>query len=268
MIEYIEREHAFHAVAHDNSFELKIESYVPYLATAIHDGHQLRKELWDNCTHDHYERWYEESPETYEVIRDLPMTIRIRDSRFEYDVNRDVNSAVYDRAWGRELWHEPLSADDVALSLRKRRAFYDVILALMLKLEDLFPAVVVYDLQSYNKNRWDRKVPTWNIGTALADSVKHKDAIQLWQDCLGRMRMPNGIKSDCAINDVFQGKGHFAKYLTSNTDHTLVLSTELAKVYCDEDSWEIYPDIVAAIKDQFTYYVRSHAHRFFDGYTA
>ena len=60
IISKIENEDCFHAVAEDYSFTLKIDSYVHYVCGAIHDGHQFRKELWGNCLHTEYERWYEE----------------------------------------------------------------------------------------------------------------------------------------------------------------------------------------------------------------
>ena len=49
IIKKIEAEEIFHAIASVYSFTIKIEDYVPYVCTAIHDGHQFRKELWENC---------------------------------------------------------------------------------------------------------------------------------------------------------------------------------------------------------------------------
>ena len=51
---------AFEAVSDDYSFTIKIEKFVPYICGAVHDGHQFRKSLWENCLHTEYERWYEE----------------------------------------------------------------------------------------------------------------------------------------------------------------------------------------------------------------
>ena len=50
----------FNAVSEDYSFTIKIDTYVPYVCGAVHDGHQFRKELWSNCIHTEYERWFEE----------------------------------------------------------------------------------------------------------------------------------------------------------------------------------------------------------------
>jgi len=54
IIDLIKKEETFDAVVDDYSFSLKIESYVPYVCAAIHDGHQFRRELWENCTHTEY----------------------------------------------------------------------------------------------------------------------------------------------------------------------------------------------------------------------
>ena len=68
IINKIMHQQTFHAVSDDYSFTIKIDEYVPYICAAIHDGHQFRKELWDNCLHTEYDRWYEEDPETKNMI--------------------------------------------------------------------------------------------------------------------------------------------------------------------------------------------------------
>ena len=71
IIQKIKNEECFEAVSSDYSFTIKIEEYTPYVCAAVHDGHQFRKELWQNCLHTEYERWYEEDPCTKEMIADF-----------------------------------------------------------------------------------------------------------------------------------------------------------------------------------------------------
>ena len=78
IIKKINSDDLFYAVASDYSFTLKIESYVPYICGAVHDGHQFRRELWENCIHTDYERWYEEDPETKNMVISHPMGWMIR----------------------------------------------------------------------------------------------------------------------------------------------------------------------------------------------
>ena len=82
IISKIKAEETFHAISSDYSFTLKIDNYVPYACGAVHDGHQFRKDLWDNCIHTEYERWYEEDPETKNIVISHPILIAACDSRF------------------------------------------------------------------------------------------------------------------------------------------------------------------------------------------
>lgn len=264
MIKRIEREEIFHAVADDNSFEIKIEDYVPFACAAVHDGHQFRKDLWDKVLHSNYERWFEEDPATAEMISGLPITIVGRDSRFEYDLNREPSKAVYETAWGKELWKQPLTDEEREKSLEKHDNFYRVVLALVLKLEEMFGSVVFYDLHSYNYRRWEREVPVFNIGTQAINAQKFQTAIQQWQEILNKFALPIDQEVKCEVNDVFDGMGWFCRYVTKNSLNTLVLPTEVSKIYGDELAYQIYPEVVYALKDQFKYYIQAHAHRFYD----
>ena len=264
IIDKIEREETFHAVADDYSFSIKIDDYVPFACAAIHNGHNLDKELWKNCHHTEHDRWYEEDPATGEMISGLPLTLIAHDSRFEYDLNRHPNEAIYETAWGKRLWKIPLSESLKLKAINKHENFYKVVLTLMVKLEEMFGSVVVYDLHSYNWKRWERKVPVFNIGTSNVDETKYNIAITQWQEILGKLELPIDEKVTCEVNDVFQGNGYFLKYITANTLNTLVLATEISKVYCDEETGVIFPEVVAAVRDQLKYYIQAHAHRFYD----
>lgn len=262
----IKAEEAFHAVADDYSFTLKIETYVHYVCGAVHDGHQFRKELWDNCMHTEYERWYEEDPETKNMVSSHPIVIAGCDSRFEYDLNRPPEEAVFETAWGKQLWHKPLPDDMKQRSLDKHHSFYRVVQALVSKIEEKFGVCIVYDMHSYNWKRWDREVPTWNLGTSNIDNDRFGDAVELWRLSLGELSLPNGIKSTSKINNTFYGNGYFLKYITNNFKNTLVLATEIAKVYCDEYDQIIYPEVVAAVEHQLRYKVPEHAYNFYQNY--
>ena len=96
----INNEETFEAVSSDYSFTLIIHDYVHYVCGAVHDGHQFRKELWENCLHTEYERWFEEDPETKTMVQTHPIVIAGCDSRFEYDLNRAPETAIYIDAWG------------------------------------------------------------------------------------------------------------------------------------------------------------------------
>ena len=262
IISKINKQEVFHAVADDYSFTIKIEKYVHYVCGAIHNGHQFRKSLWDNCLHSEYERWYEEDPETKTMIQSHPIVIAGNDSRFEYDLNRVPDSAIYKDAWGKKLWKEPLSTSEKDKSLQKHHNFYKVVNALISKLEEIHKKVIVYDMHSYNWKRWDREVPTFNLGTGNVDMNKYGEFVEAWRESLSKIKFPYSIKSTALINDVFKGNGYFLKYIMSNFNSTLVLATEVSKIYCDEYRQIIYPEIVEIIESELVIRLKKHAMEF------
>lgn len=263
IIKKIENEEIFEAVSNDYSFTLKIKEYVHYACGAIHDGHQFRKELWDNCLHTEYERWFEEDPETKKMINSHPIVIAGCDSRFEYDLNRTPETAIYEDAWGKQLWKKPLAKNQKRISLEKHANFYKVVHTLISKIEDKFGICIVYDMHSYNWKRWKREVPTWNLGTGNVDNNRFKNDIEYWRTILEKTPLPNGIKSTSLINDTFQGNGYFLKFISQNFKNTLVLATEIAKIYCDELSQTIYPEVVSSVEKYLKTELKIHADSFY-----
>ena len=268
IISKISAEKTFEAVAEDYSFTIKIDKYVPYACGAVHDGHQFRKELWSNCLHTEYDRWFEEDPCTKEFVKTHPIVIAGCDSRFEYDLNRDPENAIYQDAWGKKLWAAPLNPIHHKTSLEKHAAFYSVVDALLQKLEEKFGVVVVYDMHSYNWRRWDREVPVINLGTSNIDTDRFGNSVEAWRQSLSELEIPNDVKSTSKINDTFQGNGYFLKYITKNFKNTLVLATEFKKIYCDELRQIIYPEVVYAIEQQLRQKIKTHAKTFYQNYKA
>ncbi|MEO1010801.1 MAG: N-formylglutamate amidohydrolase [Bacteroidota bacterium] len=267
ILQRIAREIPFEAVAEDYSFTLKIASYQPYVCGAVHDGHQFRKSLWENCLHTEYERWYEEDPCTQEMVQSHPIVITGCDSRFEYDLNRPPDTAIYEDAWGKKLWKNPLPDTERGISLSKHRNFYKVVHTLISKLEALHGKVLVFDMHSYNWKRWNRPVPTWNLGTKNIDTHRFGTLVNAWSQKLGTMGLPNGIAPTSKINDTFQGNGYFLKYITQNFDNTLVFATEIAKVYCDELSGTIYPEVVRSVETQLAELIPLQVNEFLESNT-
>ncbi len=263
IIKKIQSEEIFEAVSEDYSFTLKIEEYVPHICAAVHDGHQFRKSLWENCLHSEYDRWFEEDPATKEMVKTFPIVIAGCDSRFEYDLNRAPETAIYSDAWGKQLWKSPISEKEKQHSLDKHENFYKVVHALVDKIEEKFTVAVVYDMHSYNWKRWDREVPTINIGAMNVDILRFGDEVELWRNTLSEMVLPNGIVSSSLINDTFKGNGYFLKYITSNFTNTLVLATEVKKIYCDEYKQILFPEVVYTIEEELKTRLLKHATDFY-----
>jgi uncharacterized protein (TIGR02421 family) len=257
IIQKIEAYETFEASDVEEGFILKIEEYVPYICCAIHNGHQLRKELSTKIALSPAERWYEEDPYTADFVASLPIVLQGCDSRYEYDLNRAPESAIYEEAWGKQVWESPLTAPEKALSLQKHQNFYAVLTALVAQLEKKFQACVVYDIHSYNYQRIERETPVFNLGS---EKIKPKftDLVKTWHKELHKIKLPH-TQNTTAINDVFYGRGYLLAYLSNQFENTLVLATEVKKIYCDEASGEVFPQMIEALAKGFKKAILDHA---------
>lgn len=263
IIKRIQKEETFEALAADNSFQIKINRYVPYVCTAIHAGHNFRDELKPKCIHSEYDRWFEEDPFTDDFISSMPITLIGNDSRFEYDLNRAPDNCVYEEAWGKPVWKKPLSKNEKNISLNKHKAYYEVTKALIHQLESKFKACIVYDMHSYNYKRWKRDVPVFNIGCESVDRNKFDKYINHFNDELNNIEFRE-IDSNSAINDVFQGNGYNLKFITENFNNTLVLATEVKKIYCNELTGEPYPEEIKYLTRQLKKAILNNAMLFIE----
>ncbi len=260
----IKKKQQIDVVSETGGFRIKINSYVPFCCTAVHHGSQLRKELQKKISLDNYERWYEEDPNTGDFIASMPITLTGLDSRYEYDLNRNLQDCIYKEAWGKTVWKKDLTAAEKKASRHKYEDYYQVLHALLVKLEELFGGCVVYDIHSYNYKRWDREVPLFNVGTRLLNREKNHEHISHWLKELGAIKLPD-IKTHVAENDVFEGMGYQAEFIANNFAETLVLPTEIKKVYCDELTGDAYPRIIRLLEQQLKTAILNNSNSFCQG---
>jgi hypothetical protein len=248
----------FHAAVNDAAFFIKIEEYTNFVCTAIHNGHRLRSGLVENCALSESERLREEDPYTANIAANMPITVVANDSRYEYDLNRPPETCVYEEAWGQVVWCEPLSDAEKAASLAKHTAFYTVLGVLYEQLESLHPQVQVFDVHSYNYRRPGMgDVPLFNIGTEQLDTQRWQAVIDRWAERLGRISLP-GIEVRAAINEVFYGRGYQTTFAGKRCRNTLVLPTELKKVFMDELSGEPEADVLEVLHAEFEQAISDH----------
>lgn len=250
IIKKIKNYETFEAVPIDKSFHLKIRSYLPFICAAIHAGNNFRGNLLDKIIHNEYERWYEEDPHTDTFISSMPLTIIGKDSRFEYDLNRNLNDCVYEDAWGKPVWRKTLPKAIIKESHQKHKNFYKVIDALVKAIEEKFGGCIVYDMHSYNHIRHKKNVPVFNIGTQNVNSIKYQKSIEFWFNKLKSIPI-RSIESTTEINGPFQGNGHFLMHITNTFENTLVLATEIKKIYCNELEWDDYPLVINDLEEGF-----------------
>ena len=154
------------------------------------------------------------------------------------------------RHGGKQLWRNTLPEKEKQESLTKHTNFYRVVHTLIKKLESKFKNVIVFDMHSYNWKRWDREVPVWNLGTTNIDNDRYGELVEQWRGRLEGIQFSNGLVSSSKINDTFYGNGYFLKYITQNFGNTLVLATEISKIYCDELTGIIFPEVVKTVENQ------------------
>ena len=97
------------------------------VAAAIHHGHAVRKEVFELLALDEETRLREEDPYTGLLTEAAPTRLIGLRSRFEVDLNRPRDKAVYqtpEDAWGLKVWRTKLPQAVVDYSLAEYDAFY------------------------------------------------------------------------------------------------------------------------------------------------
>lgn len=254
----IRQRETFTATIDGGAFTIKIDTYEPALCAAIHNGGNMRPELIDNCLLSQAERYYEEDPFTGSFIEQQPVTLIAHDSRYEYDLNRTTDECVYETAWGKEVWKEPLSIEAVAASKAKHAQFYRVVSAVVEALSEDFGQCIVYDNHSYNYRRHERTdLPVFNLGTSSVKSDSWRPVINAWLEALNSMSV-EGVNITAAENDIFYGKGYLAGHCHGLYDDVLVLATEVKKVFMDELEGEADPLVLPSLQKIYNQTVKEN----------
>lgn len=221
-----------------------VEGEGPVVATAIHDGHELRDECASCVGLDDAARLREEDPFTGRVTAIAPTRLVARRSRFEVDLNRPRSSAVYRcaaDAWGLEVWREPPDDALVARSLAGYDAFYATLERVLRDKVRRHGRAVVLDLHSYNHRREGPDAPPAdpasnpeiNLGTGSMDRTRWAALVERFcADLIAAS--PPGRRLDVRENVKFQG-GHMSRWIHQTFPTTVcALAIELKKTFMDE----------------------------------
>src|SRR5690606_1955079 len=125
----------------------------PLVAVAIHDGHEVNPATLPHLALDEAARLREEDPFTAELTRVAETRIVGRRSRFEIDLNRPPEGAVYrtpEDAWGLAVWRGNVPEAAVERSMAIYRDFYHAVERVLAEKIRAHGSVVVFDLHSYN----------------------------------------------------------------------------------------------------------------------
>lgn len=230
------------------AFELTVGSG-PIISTAVHAGHYVRPELVRRLAVDEATRRREEDPYTDRIIRDLGTCLVADRSRFEVDLNRPREKAVYlepAAAWGLTVWRDVLPPSCIRESLAIYDDFYRE-LARQLDRLTATATCLVLDVHSYNHRRNGPDAPAdpavenpeINVGTGWLDRTRWGAAVDRFIAVL-REQMVEEHCLDVRENVRFRG-GQLSRWVARHYPATAcVVAVEFKKTFIDE--WTDTPD--------------------------
>ncbi len=231
----------------------------PLVATAIHHGHDVRPEVRERMALPEDRRLNEEDPFTGPFTAVAPTRIIVERSRFEVDLNRPRENAVYRRpedAWGIRVWRGELPDDVCDRSLAIHDAFYSTLGAILWEKERRYGAFVVFDLHSYNHRRDGPDAPPQdpaanpevNLGTGSMDRQRWGALADRFMEDLRSFDF-GGRHLDVRENVRFRG-AELCRFVHARFPKTgCGLAIEFKKFFMDEWTGETYPEIHGRIPE-------------------
>lgn len=231
----------------------------PLIATAIHAGHEVRRELLPLVALSDTARRREEDPFTERWVDVVPSWIVDTRSRFEVDLNRPRDEAVYtspEMAWGLQLWKLPLDEELVSHSLEEYDAFYRELEQLLSHVARHYRHFVILDLHAYNYRRQGPDAPPAdpathpevNIGTGSLDRTRFAGVVERFIEDLREYDF-HGRHLDVRENVKFKGR-QLAHWIHQRfPGSACVLAVEFKKFFMDEWTGEGYEKEIQAIHD-------------------
>ncbi|MGH6858888.1 MAG: N-formylglutamate amidohydrolase [Phyllobacterium sp.] len=228
----------------------------PIFATAIHEGYRVRSAVQALLAISQSERLREEDPFTEFFIRDVPNRIVLHRSRFEVDLNRSRDSAIYlspEQSWGVDIWKKKPGPDIVEDSLALHDAYYAMLEQMLADHERRHGGFVLLDVHSYNHRRGGpdappsdpESAPEINIGTFSMDRERWAHIVDPFIEKLRGFAF-RGQRPDVRENIAFQGKGEQTRFIHETFPQTgCAIAIEFKKFFMDE--WTGEPDRSALV---------------------
>jgi N-formylglutamate amidohydrolase len=223
---------------------------LPLVAAAIHDGHALSDDVREITTLSEAERLREEDPYTGIWTGITDKKIIARYSRFQVDLNRPRDKAVYlepGDAWGLNVWKTIPGPGLLSRSIGMYDTFYDELRGSFTRLKNRYGRFIVYDLHSYNHRRQGPEGPAEdpqlnpevNIGTGTMDRGRWAASVDRFITDLRAFNF-SGRHLDVRENIKFKG-GYFPRWIHENFPGSVCcISIEFKKFFMDE--WTGEPD--------------------------
>jgi hypothetical protein len=224
----------------------------PVVATAIHDGHELRPEIAARLALNDADRLREEDPFTGDAVRGVPSHVVVHRSRFEVDLNRDVEGAVYrtpEQCWGLKVWRDGALEPELAQrSLELHASYYRMLSALLGDVAERHDRFLLLDVHSYNHRRDgpdeaptpQSQAPDINIGTFSMPREQWAFLVDPLMDAMRTFDF-NGRRLNVGENVAFQGRGEQTRFVHERyPGRACAIALEFKKFFMDE--WSGGPD--------------------------
>lgn len=220
-----------------------LDEKLPLLATAIHAGHKLSPDMLEHCGIPEADRLREEDPFTDEAASLFPNSIVLASSRFELDLNRIKDKALYlkpEDCWGLPIQRDKLPPHVIACLYSEYEQWYGHLDFCVKRLLEQHPFIVVLDLHSYNHHRGGPDAPfdpqeanpDIILGRSNMSARYHKRVEALRASLDGQSW--NGRRIDCRADVKFPG-GYLSRYLNAHySDRLICLAVEFKKLFMDE----------------------------------
>lgn len=234
------------------------EPDLPLLAVALHDGHEVREAAAPFLALVEPGRLREEDPFTGEWLEVAPHQVVVSASRFEVDLNRPRDGAVYRKpedAWGLTVWHDETPESLWEESLALHDLFYREVAELLDRVVAKHGRFVLFDLHTYNHRREgpsgapadSKENPEINLGTRNLDRAKWGPVIDAFTRDLMAFDFA-GRQLDVRENVKFGG-GAFSRWVVERYPTGCPLSIEVKKFFMDEWTGEPERAQVTLIQD-------------------
>lgn len=192
---------------------------------------------------DSNERRREEDPFTDLWTTIASNRIVVHRSRFEVDLNRPRDLAIYldpEQAWGLDVWKLPPDDELIADSLFIYDSFYNELRLLLEELQERYGGFILLDLHSYNFRRAGpeappedaRATPEINVGTAGMSRERWAPVVETFMEELRRHHF-NGHPLDVRENVRFKG-GNLLTWIHRNFPNGCAMAVEVKKIFMDE----------------------------------
>ena len=249
----------FSGITELGSSEFHFEAPAFHAGVSMHSGHRVRKEILEILAVSEEDRYREEDPFMDRFISDFPIRICGKDSRFEYDLNRNPYRTLYDYdkpKWGLNVWRREVTDEERAFSIKKHREFHELLEMVCSYLLQQHRYALLFDLHAYCYQRETRQAwhedegPEINIGTGAVNREIFEPAITCFKSNLRRTKISDRPLR-ISENKIFFG-GYLSRHLSRIFhERLLVLALEYKKIFIDEWTGTLYQDVLDKLTRDF-----------------